>query len=87
VQAIQAQLKLLSRIWIRLPLACFENNLTHFRFLWNGEDHEMPIWNANNIVEDGYARDFVEFVEHNLKLPVTYLGTGRDRNQLIQRMT
>ena len=68
-----------------LALACAENDEKHFHFLWNGEDHKMPIWNAKNISEDGYARDFVAFVEDIFKLPVTFLGTGRDRNDLLRK--
>lgn len=68
-----------------LALACAENNEKYFSFLWNGEDHSMPIWNANNIAEDGYARDFIAFVEDMFKLPVTFLGTGRDRKNLLRR--
>lgn len=68
-----------------LALACAEHNLTHFYANVDGQGMKFPIWSATQIESNGYANDFLQFVESFLGLPVTFIGTGRDRKQLVQR--
>jgi adenylosuccinate synthase len=67
-----------------LALACKTNGLTKFYAQVNGVPREFPIWQIENIWKDGYAQEFVRFVEEFTQRPVTFLGTGRDRNCLIK---
>jgi adenylosuccinate synthase len=70
-----------------LAKACKEQNINHFFVKVMGHHLEKPIWEPENISENGYALEFIEFVEDYLKLPVVFLGTGRDRRNLIERQT
>lgn len=67
-----------------LALACAENNLSYFYAQVDGQPKEFPIWKNKDIQNDRYAQEFLDFVEEYTGKYVTYLGTGRDRKDLVE---
>lgn len=63
-----------------LMLACKENGRKTFNYKLNSEIHEFNIWES---ISDYRMHDFVDMVYKALQRPVSYLGTGRDRKELI----
>lgn len=63
--------------------ACKEVGYTDFSFKANGSIVQMPIWNSVSI-EDENLLNFITFVENFTSRKVAYLGTGRDRKNIIE---
>lgn len=67
-----------------LSLACAENGLSHFYVQVDGKAKQFPIWNIEDIKNDRYAIEFLDFIEEYTGKHVTFLGTGRERKKLIE---
>jgi adenylosuccinate synthase len=65
-----------------LIAACKENNRKYFVVKVENDIREFPVWES---IEDLAFARFIEFVEKFLGIPANFLGTGRDRKELIMK--
>lgn len=63
-----------------LSKACIENNMNHFKVKNNDEIIDMPIWKDYRDVE---FENFIYYIENNLGVDVGFVGTGRDRKDIL----